>query len=343
MAVDKHDGVYRPCCINQDMRWATYRSLQQYWQSETLHTLRHNLSTGIRDVSCNRCWQLEDIGQCSMRKAVSQDQARLNAIRSPAQIKQVKLITGATCNLSCMMCFPGVSSTYQKLWQQDYPWNVAQYRLRPREYDDEMDAYIRQNAQQIEFIEVLGGESLFNKNFFDLLTFLVESDACRHMTLFVITNGTLFTKKIQKLLSKFKKTVLTVSVDGIGPVNDYQRWPSRWSEISLNLSKINDVFDMSILPTVTAVNIIGLPRLVDFCQNHGYVLRNINLVEGWPQLLPCNLPRRLAVMVSDEFRAFLDGDSDPASLIDFVLRWDNKRQIRIQDYMSEWQNVDLKQ
>ena len=202
-----------------------------------------------------------------------------------------------------------------------------------------MDEYIRSHADQLQYIEVLGGEPMFNKRFFELLDHLIQTQHSKNITLFVITNGTIYTLAMREKFLKFKKVVFVVSVDGTGLVNDYQRWPSRWSKIRNNLQKFADDFDVSIMPTVTAVNIIHLGKLYDFCQRNKYVVNNAVLVDHWPQLLPKNLPKQLKHKVPLAFRQLTIGDGDTGSLIQFIARWDTQRKISIKDYLPEWQSL----
>ena len=336
MAVDQHRDLYSPCCFNKHPRWSGYQTIEQYWHSEDLARLRRDLGQGVRDPGCQDCWTAEDHGQMSLRQTVLQDTDRWAGCLEQPRVTQVKLLTGNTCNLACMMCFGTVSSSYHDLWRGDATWIMPEAKSRTSEYDWNMDRYIREHVDDLRFIEVLGGEPLFNKDFLDLVSHLVDTGASDHFTLFVITNGTLFVPRFQDLFSRFKKTVFTISVDGLGVVNDYQRWPSDWSVIERNIKTIDQWFDVSILPTVTAINIIGLPKLIDWCQSQGYVINNIGLVDHWPQLLPVNLPDQLKPLVSQQFRSMTQGPGRPDQLIDFIRRWDQRRGINIKDYMPEW-------
>lgn len=336
MAVDSKNGQYRPCCHNKDPNWHGHSDIEQYWRSDRLLHLRQNLASGVQDISCGTCWQMEQRGLTSMRQAVNLSRSLTVQDQTQPRIQQVKLVTGKHCNLACMMCFSSVSSTYHRIWRSDLNWPMPEVKTMDLEYDVVMDRYIRDNASSLKYIEALGGEPLFNKQFLNLVQHLVDVGANRHLTLFVITNGTLLTKRMQTLFSKFYKTVFAVSIDGVKAINDYQRWPSRWQEVKRNLQIISANFDMSVIPTVTALNIIGLPQLIEYCNQNNYVVNNVNLVEFWPELSPSNLPALLHRRVSDEYRNFLIGDERPDQLINFITRWDQKRGIDIRHYMPEW-------
>lgn len=338
MALDRHHQVLRPCCMNRHPDWRQYHTIDQFWNSDTLHRLRHNLENDIRDPSCYQCWDLEDKGQISVRQSVNISRAAAVDPDRPA-ITQVKLMTGKTCNLACMMCFSTVSSTYEQTWRGDRTWIMPEAKQRDIYYDQEMEDFIRQHAKDLRYIEVIGGEPLFNKQFLALAQWLVQQGHAEHLTLYIITNGTLLTDAMRDLFSQFMETVFVVSIDGIGLVNDYQRWPSRWSEVSDQLLRIRDGFSMSVQPTVTALNVLGLGDLHDWCNQHGIIINNMQLVEQWSQLLPHHLPQALKDLVDPRFRQFVDSDGDAAELLEFVRRWDQRRGISIVDYMPEWQGL----
>ena len=338
MAVDRHHGILRPCCWNQDPDWSLNSSIDQYWHSKTLQRIRTNMLKGQRDSSCASCWQQEDQQHMSMRQSVMQSrQLTIDTIANP-RLTQVKLITGSTCNLACMMCFSTVSTTYANLWSERHDWSMPVAKRKPLMYDHDMEDYIRSHADEIHFIEALGGEPLFEKKFLQLLEHLVQIGAHEHITLFIVTNGTLSTDPIICLLKKFKKTVLAVSVDGVGPANEYQRWPSKWIDVDQNLAMWNEHFDISILPTVTVLNILHLPDLTEYCRQRNYTINNYNLVSQWPELSPHNLPYELRTGVSTQFRCWVNQEPNTDAALSFIRQWDKQRGISIGDYLPEWRS-----
>jgi molybdenum cofactor biosynthesis enzyme MoaA len=335
IAVEKRHDQYAPCCLYTNSSWPTFQNIEHYWKSQDLYQLQQNHVNGIRDPGCDYCWHQEDQGFVSMRQAVNI--SRLSSIDiSRPKIKHVKLLTGKTCNLACMMCFPSVSSTYQQLWENDKAWKIPVIKSKERVYETDIDQYIRKNASEIEYIEALGGEPLFEKDYLSLLEHLVTAGQSQHITTFTITNGTIFTERMIKLFSQFQKAIFSISVDGVGLVNDYQRWPSKWQVIEKNIDTMKDNFDISVLPTVTAVNILRLPEVYEYFQRKNIIINNFEVVRNWPMLLPVNLPDPLKNVIDTKFRGLVEGPGDPRSLIDFIKKWDKKRSITIVDYMPEW-------
>jgi len=338
IAVDRHFDRLKPCCFYNSDHWQHFDSIDQYTHSADLALLQTNLLNGHRDPGCATCWKMEDIQQMSLRQSVNVSRLADADLVNPC-ITQVKLLVGKTCNLACMMCFSSVSSTYQQLWQNEPTWIMPSRKSQDLTYDHDMDKYIRDHAGDLRYIEVLGGEPLFSKPFLNLAQHLTDIGAAQNITLYIITNGTLITPALVKIFKRFKKTVFAVSVDGVDRVNEYQRWPSLWSIVDENLTIMTQNFDVSVLPTVTALNIARLPDLYNYCATRNIVINNTSMVNHWPQLLPSNLPNSIKSLVDTKFVGFLQGESDTESLRAFIKKWDHQRDISIVDYMPEWRDV----
>lgn len=333
MAVDRHQ-TFRPCCLNTTFNQCKFETVDDYWNSHELEDLRTQFVNGVRPPGCNSCWKLEDSGFRSLRL-----ESLSRSMTLPYSIRQVKLITGKTCNLSCMTCFSSVSSSYEYLWKNDVSWVMPDSKKDDVMYDTEMDLWIRKNFNQLEYLEALGGEPLFSKSFLNLLEYLVEQGASQHITLFLITNITLPMPKILDVLKQFKKVVFAVSIDAVGAANDYIRWNSDFNKIQENINTIREFADCSVLPTVSALNIVRLPELYEYCDKQQLTINNLGLVAHWTELLPSNLPLELHKLVDSKFRPLLEGNNEPNKLIKFIQRWDRQRNINIVDYMPEWQTV----
>ena len=85
----------------------------------------------------------------------------------------------------------------------------------------------------------MGGEPLLIHQHYDFLNELVERGRAPFVTLEYNTNLSIVPEKALKLWEHFKKVKLGVSLDGVGPINDYIRHPSKWSVMERNLLKID--------------------------------------------------------------------------------------------------------
>lgn len=334
MAVDVYDQGFSPCCYVDKKHFHNYKTIEEYYQSRELLELQNNLTQGIKDSKCARCWKNEDIGVQSMRQSVLQDRDR---IVHKNKIQQVKLHVGKTCNLACMMCFPTVSTTWDKLWTGKEP---EEYKKESGHeyYDEYVEDYIKKNLKDIRYIETLGGEPMFSKRFFSLLEWIVEHNQAKNITLYIITNLTILTPKMIKTLKKFKKVVLTVSLEGVGLVNDYIRWGSSFDRIDENIRKgRKNNFDVGILVTVNSLNLHRLHEIYEYADSLKVPVLNVSPVRGWSSLLPCNLPKYLHQTVDKKFKKLLEGNNNSQSLRNFINKWDKQRNTSILEYMPEFE------
>jgi len=334
MAVDALNGRFSPCCHVDKKHFANYKTIEQYYQSKELSELQNNLTQNIRDPLCSRCWKNEENGIQSMRQSILQDNDR---IAHQNKIRQVKLHVGKTCNLACMMCFPSVSTTWDKLWIGDQPEDYEKI-LGHEHYDEYIENYIKKNIEDILYIETLGGEPLFSKRLFKLLTWIVKQDYSKNITLYIITNLTILTPSMIEVLKNFKKVVLTVSLEGIGNVNDYIRWGSNFDKIDINIKEaIKNSFHVGILPTVSSLNIHRLHEIYTYAETLKVPVLNLSPVKGWSSLSASNLPTYLHEQVDPIFKKLLIGDRNDQALKNFIQKWDRQRGISILDYMPEFE------
>jgi glutamate-1-semialdehyde 2,1-aminomutase len=68
-------------------------------------------------------------------------------------------------------------------------------------------------------------------------------------------------KRFVKLMDKFRKVDLTMSIDGIGEVQEYIRAPSKWPAIAKNINYFienNDKADLMVSPCWQIYNVFGI-------------------------------------------------------------------------------------
>lgn len=332
-AVDAKAGRFSPCCFVDKKYFSSYKTVETYYKSNELFDLQENLKQDVKDPLCSLCWENEDNGIQSLRQSVLQDKDR---IVHENKIQQVKLHVGKTCNLACMMCFPSVSTTWQKLWLNDSPEEYKKDRGHEH-YDEYIEDYIKKNLKDIRYIETLGGEPLFSKRFLSLLEWITKNDHAKNITMYIITNLTTLTPRVIQILTNFKKIVLAVSLEGVGVVNDYIRWGSDFNQIDANIKEaLKNNFDIAILPTASSLNLHRLHELYEYADSIKVPVLNISPVRGWPSLCPGNLPKYLEEKVDPRFKKLINGKNNAQSLKEFIYKWDNQRGISILDYMPEF-------
>jgi len=105
---------------------------------------------------------------------------------------------------------------------------------------------------------------------------LESFDTLEHLEVEYFTNG--MHKLVEddyRLLSQCKRVHFTVSIDGVGTLNEQVRGGSVWSRVVKTLDEIADTFDYTIHTTVHKNNWHGLPDLYEFTKKYAKWTTNV--------------------------------------------------------------------
>jgi MoaA/NifB/PqqE/SkfB family radical SAM enzyme len=192
-------------------------------------------------------------------------------------------------------------------------------------------------------ITLLGGEPFFDPNTFKILEKLVEH---RNTDCFIslVTNGSIKLKQqYLDLLSKFTDLNICVSIDGIGPVFEYMRWPAKWSTLVENLEQFQQITkNISVSYTISSLNILYHQQTIDWFEQKK-LRYNYNTVSypTWLSLgaMPVELKK---LLTNDLFKESLSTSSISLdNYRNFIVAQDLAKGIDIKDYLPEiWQVLD---
>ena len=87
-------------------------------------------------------------------------------------------------------------------------------------------------------INILGGEPLIINKYYEILQEIISSKRADKVSLQFNTNLLLLQDKNFDLWKKFKHVTVNLSCDGINELNDYIRYPCKWSKWIRNLENI---------------------------------------------------------------------------------------------------------
>lgn len=291
-------GSLRPCCMF-DYESITH-DFSQYpdWRDQGLQDLKHNLTSGVRDPRCRVCWQHEDSGAPSHRQRHNElfhrDLQRI--LKDPAlahELKMLHLDFDNLCNLKCIMCTPMFSSSLQtEIWANRTQWEPWQsYNPRPSTPWHEHPLFNQLIAQMstVEEIFITGGEPLMNPGTLRML----EQVDLANKTLTVTTNGTQVNDKVMELLSRAGQLHVMISLEGIGPQNDYVRSGSDWHQIKDNIARLRTLKnfkyeDVGVNHTLQITSAWTLVPLVRWCLDQGIGM-TINPLINPKQLHPSGM------------------------------------------------------
>ena len=222
--------------------------------------IRHSMLSGeLVPAHCSSCYRLEQRGITSARQQETVEWAnRLNLasledlsnIRNPAYYE---VRPSNVCNLQCRMCNPAsshlIAAEYKKL-------NFSPDLDRTLEYTN----FDFVDFTNLKKLYVAGGEPTAMPEFYDFLDQCIASGNT-DFEFVVNTNATKINSRFQRQLQHFSNFQFIVSIDGVGDLNHYIRWPSTWDTIVDNVRLLTQLGH--VVSFNTAVTIYNVSRLHD--------------------------------------------------------------------------------
>jgi organic radical activating enzyme len=221
-----------------------------------INSVREDMLSNKKPECCNTCWKLEKNGIKSDRQSKNES----FDFYSDIDIKQVfesckngqfspqiiKLYTSNLCNSACVTCGPHFSTHWQSV------------KGIPIQLNSITDNTLNKiDFSKIKMLSILGGEPLYDKNIFNILQRLVDQNNANCFISFVSNGNVKLTDSQISLLSKFKNSDICVSIDGIGPVYEYMRYPMKWEDLKTNIKQFKKIFKyVSVSYTLSNVNVL---------------------------------------------------------------------------------------
>lgn len=294
-------GNYQVCCsIDQSVTEFTGTSdfkypnqtIDQWLTSDYLQYVRHELNNGNRIKECSKCWQKEDHGEFSLRQATNNtvtknrgneiDQTWINPyFKNKTEYNSnllliADIVLTNVCNFACSMCDPASSSKIYAHWQRtkQSSWIVHNLSNNPDYLNQVRQTFVeKNNCQLLEFvidnqtpnIKILGGEPLLDIEMMRLISSMPDRQK-QKTALTIVTNGSVSLMDTSKQLGNFDHTHFTVSLDGVGNIQDWVRKGSNWKNIENNLDQFCNQMpascSVSIHCTVQALTLLHLDQLI---------------------------------------------------------------------------------
>jgi glutamate-1-semialdehyde 2,1-aminomutase len=161
--------------------------------------------------------------------------------------------------------------------------------------------HILSSAEEIYF---LGGEPTLIDSHLEILDYALEQDYAKNITLRWSTNLTHFDERYIQRAQYFKKVILDCSIDGYGDVNDYIRYPSKWSQIESQLFKIQKNLSnahINIVCTIQIYNIFEIEKFIHWCDQNKITF-TFNYLDHPKYLSVQNLPMSVKQVLINEYK-----------------------------------------
>lgn len=298
--------------------FATYSDLEN---SKWLNDKEKQMEAGQWPKECVRCRRTEESGVKSVR------QASIDRHRLLHPLKNDYLIVGGVldniCNSACQTCNAGLSTKIGSLQSKNYP------RV------DNYNTFLNIPQKRILEVDVSGGEPTASKNYKELLLNLPPHTKIVRMN----TNGSRMIGELESVLERGIKVIVTLSLDGINNVHDYVRWPIKWSLYDdtvakyIKLKKKYKLLDIDTWTTVSCLNIMDLPNIMEYASSHD-LKHNWSFLEQ-PSVLNVKYKNKFTVPVKHLYpdQVAIEENNDEA-LSHFLKKQDTLRGIDINDYFN---------
>jgi len=298
-----------------------FESFEELERSEWMEGIRNTMSEDRWPDECARCQQSERVKGESIRTNSIARHKILHPIRKDYLI--VGGVLDNVCNSACQSCNAGLSTKIGSLESKNYP------RV------DNYDLFQRLPQDRITELDVNGGEPTASKNYKKVLTELPANVKIVRMN----TNGSRMIKEIEDVLKRNIMVIVTMSLDGMGNVHDYVRWPIKWTDYKKTVDAYKDLQEkykllkLDFWTTVSCLNVRNLPEIIDYA-------KNMDIPHDWafldkPSVLNVRYKNKFTSVAKHVSPEEIAVDSDNSEqLEEFIKRQDALRNITIDDYFS---------
>jgi len=332
-------GFYRFCCnatpgknLVQNQDGQPFRventSAEAVWNSKHYKSFRKQFLNGEEPEMCERCFREEKSGVESARQKMNRKwEGQYDpSSEDVAHVKYIDLRLGNLCNLKCRMCNPYASSKWVDEWNQvvgaaelvpNNPLTEAEaLRLKKLDWPDKDATWenLKPVLNQVEEIYLTGGEPLLSLKQKELLDHFIESGISKNIRLKYNTNLTVLPEDLIKRWASFKKVVCNVSIDGVGPFDEYIRFPTKWSVVEKNLRQLIQLeregmpLQIGVHVTVQMYNILHLSEVLDFLMKEFKIQPFLNILNHPHCYNIRTLPPELKSLAKSRLQDYLDFD-----------------------------------
>ena len=316
-------------------------SLQKTWNSDYMKEARLKMKNGEVLKACTKCVEQEARGYKSMRNE-NNEEKNINNVNADGSMdtmpNSMELHFGNVCNLKCKMCGQDYSNQIGKeilqigekdkdflKWVYKQSGNVNNWTnnlsveytwFRNEKTKNRLIEYVSKHITQLT---IIGGEPTVIPEFYELLDYCYKNNTLQNKDITIVTNLTNTNPKMTQWFPKMKNWMIWASIDGLGDITEYIRYPSSFKKVVENLNFYKKLLLESnngrivFSPAIQLLNIHQLDDMlkwfIDFADNHWGKQFNISwMSQVWyPRI--CNYdtaPKQYRYKVADKLEESID-------------------------------------
>lgn len=317
-----------------------------------IDSIRNSILAKERSPYCNACWSLEDHGLISDRKLKNSvfdfytdkdiRYVEEDVRQGKYKTTMIKTSISNTCNSTCVTCNSGSSSAWAPL---EIKLKITPNRpisMTQEQIDKMLD------FKELVSLNLVGGEPLYEKLNFYILEKLLEhgNDKC---FIQITTNGSVRVSNYHKdLLTKFKNVNINLSIDGVGKVFEYMRFPLKWDDLLENLVFFKMLTEnVSVSYTTSNLNVLYHNETIEWFKKNN-LNYHFNPVISPFHFKPSALPKAVKEEIFKKYGKTADleffigpehtakDDEDFAKMLAVIKDQDRVKGISINDYLPEF-------
>lgn len=284
--------------------------------SEWIKGIRESFDNDIFPRECIRCKVSEESNQNSIRH----DAILFDNEQTKSDYLIADVMMDNICNSACVMCSEYVSTKYGSLLKKDYV------------IFDNKDNLNKIPLDRVVQFDLTGGEPSYSKNVKQLITNLPPNVK----SLRINTNGSAFMDELIPLIKQGLKINITFSLDGIGKIQEYIRWPIKWDRFYSVVNQYKDLqkqfpdnVRLEFWTTVSSLNINDFHNIKSFSEE-----MNIPLAYS-----PIEYPIQLNIKYKNNYTLKAKENPELNDLFQMAIDIDNQQMldnfIKIQDYLKK--------
>jgi len=264
-------GIVTTCARSNTKIADSINDIKNFKNDPRFQEIRNKMLKGEKVLPhCQECYNYESKGIESSRQFETMDWVSKLELETLDDLEKLdhphyyEIRLSNKCNLMCRSCRPEHSHLIEKEYkihniQHPYPIKFK-YSNFGHVHIPSLDNKSR--------IYLTGGEPTVMQEFYD---FCNECIRLGHTDFdFTIgTNGQKFTPKFWSVINHFTNMNFSVSVDGFGKYNDYQRWNSEFDTVMANAKKLEKQgHNVTFLVVPGIFNVTNLHLLFEYLDEH---------------------------------------------------------------------------
>ncbi|MEX0812903.1 MAG: radical SAM protein [Chitinophagales bacterium] len=250
------------CSYNRDVVLGKYpeNSIKEIWEGQKAQKLRRHMRNNDLEYGCRHCKFFFDKGKFTNLRPLVFDKYYKHTNGDHPRVFEFEIDN--KCNLECQMCNGEVSSSIRK--------NRDKLPPIPCPYDDAFVEQLEEYIPTLKEAKFYGGEPFMIPLYYKIWDKIQKLNP--ELELFVITNGTLWNKNIERLMNELNFDV-AISIDALdkGKLEKIRKNVEKETLLE-NINKFNEICrrknkHLSLSFTIQKDNWDQLPAHIELCNS----------------------------------------------------------------------------